>query len=89
MNRYTPQNPPRRGNARKIWNAITAAGFTIAELHYNPNLWGRAGERGWGTWGVSFPRDQVGYWCGIDSRGVYMEGLTAPYNRTYITAKKE
>lgn len=91
MNTYNDNNPPKSGNAKKIYDAIKAMPNSpeILDLHYNPNCWGNAPERGWGTWAVTFnwgPRHD-GFWCGIDDRGVYLEGTRAPYTRQYIKLK--
>lgn len=89
MNRYTPANPPKKGNARSIWSAIESVGFQIIELHYNPNLWGRGKVQGYGTWAVTMQHDREGKWAGVDKRGVYLETMEAPYNRVYLGIKQE
>jgi hypothetical protein len=82
MNFYSATNLPKRGTARRIWRAFEAAGFQVAELHYNPNLWGRGGVDGWGTWAceVCSP-DRVWFetWCFIQNGTLYLQGNAAPY----------
>lgn len=93
MNYYTPENPPKSGNARKIWRALTSAGFTIHELHYNPNLWGRGQDNGWGTWafradsvpiGFSVELIRIGAYAGVFNGRVYVQNLSAPYNAIFV-----
>ena len=92
MKIYGPNNPPKCGTARKIWQALVDAGVTVLELHYNSNCWGRGKNSGYGTWAGKFshrlfPRDarQFGLWCGVDHQGVYVEQMQAPYSRLYIS----
>lgn len=87
MKQYTPDNPPKRGNGRRIWNALVAAKMRPEELHYNPNCWGRMGDPdGWGTWICSYANYEA-YRCGITEGGeVYIQQLTAPYR--YILVEK-
>ena len=80
MNCYTEL--PRRGNARKIWLALTELG--IVELHYNPNLWGKGKQDGWGTWACSIRGREIGMFCGIQNGRVYVEQMAAPYNRRFV-----
>lgn len=94
MNFYTPENPPKHGTARKIWRTLTAEGFTILDLHYNPNLWGRGESLGWGTWAVQFnggsdkhpglhvPRE--GCHAGIHNGLVYLREMTGSYSAYFI-----
>ena len=87
MNEYNEANPPKYGNARKIWRALKDAGWTVYGLRYNPNLWGRGGGDGWGTWACELKRGWRGIdcWCGIDSQGrVYLERTTAPYSFSFV-----
>ena len=89
MNQYTRENPPKRGNGRKIWRALVKAGMTPLELHYNPNNFGRDYEGGYGSWACTLtasPSD-FGYLCGIlsDDR-VYLESLSAPFKRIVADA---
>lgn len=83
MNSYTKKSPPSSGNALKIWNVI---GNDLKELHYNPNLYGKASINGWGTWACTFDNGDM-YWCGIDINGVYLQQMQAPYDRKYIKNK--
>lgn len=89
MNQYSDTNRPRRGTARKIYAELVRAGYQVCDLHYNPNLWGRAGEDGWGTWACELWNGQkLECWCGITVGGdVYLQGTTAPYNVVRLTKK--
>lgn len=72
MNQYTPDNPPRRGTARRLWKELTAAGFDVAFLMYNANCWGLGKHTGdaWGSWAVDVYEHgrRVNYICGIDKQ---------------------
>lgn len=80
MNTYTRNNPPKRGNARRIFTALQEAGYTVLDLHYNANLWGRGEGLGWGTWacrvviagGIEFEAH-----CGIYEGKAYIRGYHA------------
>ena len=80
LHEYNDADPPRRGTATKIYTALKAAGFAVDGLRYNPNLWGRAAEDGWGTWAceVRGPMNFAG-WCGTDRVGVFLRMSRAPY----------
>ena len=47
---YSDDNPPKRGNAKILFDAFKQAGLKVSDLHYNPNNWGRQKEDGYGTW---------------------------------------
>lgn len=88
LNTYTPENPPKRGTARRLWNALCSAGFHIEELHYNPNCWGHRSD-GWGTWAFSgysskVNIDKEGALCGIHEGRAYIQGLSAPYSVVFL-----
>ncbi len=87
MKEYNESNPPQRGTALRIWRALKRSGWTVSGLRYNPNLWGRGGVKGWGTWACEIwnERHRFDCWCGVDSQGiVYLEGPTAPYARVRV-----
>jgi len=91
MNQYTKENPPKRGNGRKIWKVLVDADMNPTELHYNANNWGRDREGGYGSWGCSvfIKFRQVDVLCGIlDNGSVYIQELSAPY-RMYLVTRKE
>lgn len=86
---YSDENPPRRGNAKKIYQAMKAQGFKVWDLHYNPNCWGRGAILGWGTWAchVSDGEESLECWCGWDDeRGAYLQGSGAPFACFWLTA---
>jgi hypothetical protein len=98
MNYYTQEEPPKHGSARKIWQALTRAGFSIHELHYNPNLWGQGKELGWGTWafqadsvpqGFPFEFINIGAYAGIIDKRVYVQSLSAPFAMLFLDELKE
>ena len=87
FNFYTPKSPPTGGNAKKIWDALLAAGFKVQDLHYNPNCWQRPGTstQGWGTWAFSEDRlGMSGFWCGIHEGRVYISQMSAPFAVTWL-----
>ena len=91
MNFYTPERPPKSGNAKKIWKALHDKGFKVKQLHYNPNCWGRGSVMGYGTWAFE-EQDRgshPGYWCGITVYGVYVKTMAAPYTTIYISEGTE
>jgi hypothetical protein len=82
MNSYSEANPPRRGTARRIWRAFEAAGFKVAELHHNPNCWGRGTLKGWGTWAckaLSPEGDWFEHWCLVRDGVLYLQGSGPPF----------
>jgi len=81
MNFYTEDNPPKRGKAKKIWEALWDNDFEPRELHYNANCWGRGKDLGWGTWACGTILG--GLWCGISQGQVYVQQMSAPYLVTY------
>lgn len=79
---YGKDNPPKRGTAKKIYQALIERGFTVHNLHYNANCWMRGTIDGWGTWAceISDATDCIECWCGWDEeRGAYLQGSGAPY----------
>jgi hypothetical protein len=85
MNTYSDTNPPKHGNGKKIYAALKRAGFGVLDLHYNPNLWGRAPEDGWGTWACTLSKSYVfECFCGIKDNSVYIQGHTAPYETLFL-----
>ncbi len=83
MNRYTKDNLPKKGKAKKIWNFLSPQ---IVELHYNSNLWGKDRLSGWGTWACEFDNGHL-FWCGMDKNGVYVQEMSAPFMKRYIKKK--
>jgi hypothetical protein len=81
MKDYSDDNPPKKGNGRKIYNALKRNGFNVSDLHYNANCWGQAPENGWGTWACAIQgRGLSGeFFCGVSDGAVYIQRLTAPY----------
>ena len=72
-NEYTPDNPPRRGNGRKIWRALERAGYRMRELHYNPGGGGANFATGIQMWGAGCFDDNGHYielLCAADDGGV-------------------
>lgn len=89
LNEYTPDNPPKRGKPKKIWDALHRAGFQISGLRYNPNCWGRGKELGWGTWAFDeIGNYQHGYFCGVEDDRVYVQLIVAPYTRYWADSIK-
>jgi len=92
MNTYSDNNPPKSGNAKKIYTAFKEKGWDVADLHYNPNCWGKASENGWGTWACKvygtglYAGDSVSamFFCGIQNNRVYIQRLNAPYTAWYV-----
>lgn len=86
MNTYSDKNPPKVGTAKKIFTDLKKRGFTINDLHYNPNLWGLAKENGWGTWATElvFHGKRFGCFTGYakiqEKELVYLEQAIAPYS---------
>jgi hypothetical protein len=92
---YTPENPPTKGIAKKIWGVFINKKLDPQELHYNI---GRQSINGSGTWActlnngpVVLDRDATHgtidgeYWCGIIGKtAVYIEGMVAPYSRVLV-----
>jgi hypothetical protein len=87
---YTPENPPTKGVAKKIWNTLIANGFSVDELHYNK---GPKSNCGSGTWACEAHKEGVGscidnefgYWCGILGKtGVYIMQTSAPYGEYFV-----
>jgi hypothetical protein len=91
VNSYTPENQPKNGNALKIWNALTNADLKPAELHYNPNCWGRGSQNGYGTWACTIRRFEAPYefFCGVVAGNVYIGSMVAPYNKIAITEAQQ
>ena len=86
MKQYTIEQPPKikNTNAYKIWTALSPE---IWELHYNANNYGNSKENGWGTWACHYEDDM--YFCGIDSSGVYLQQMNAPFRKRYKKEEKE
>lgn len=91
MNTYTDNNVPKGGNAKKIFDALNRNGFTVIDLHYNPNCWGNSTGDGWGTWSCRIrsdksPRDwgDIGIHCGLlDDGRAYLQTIDGQ-PRTFI-----
>ena len=89
---YTPENPPTKGVAKKIWSVLEREGLKPQDLHYNP---GKPSTDGSGTWAchldngpevwkhdVSSGCIEGEYWCGIVGKtAIYIEGMVAPYSQ--------
>ena len=88
MNSYTPQNPPRRGNARKIWKSLSLIpGLELIELHYNPNNFERSYVDGWAIWACALMLDGSyhEFWCGLLTDGrAYLLKCVPPYSVVMI-----
>ena len=76
MNFYFKDNPPKRGNAKKIWDALLFNGFTIYQLHYNSN--------GWGIWVFQESIVDIGHFCGVNQGHVYVQAMEAPYGVAWM-----
>jgi hypothetical protein len=69
MNDYSDSNPPKGGTALKIYKVLKKVGYTVRDLHYNPNFWGMLPEDGWGHWacelrdGTIPELDKFEGWC--------------------------
>ena len=61
MKIYSDSNPPKSGKGKKIFEALTKAGFCFKDLHYNPNCWGKAESNGWGTWACEITKNPITY----------------------------
>jgi hypothetical protein len=83
---YTPETPPTRGNAKKIWKVLTTSGLQPTDLHYN---FGSLSVYGSGTWACklgNFKNIDPGsgiingeYWCGLSANIVYIKDMVAPF----------
>lgn len=87
---YTPENPPTKGVAKKIWDVLVKEDLDPQDLHYNG---GRRGVGGGGTWACELGntkynngmRDYFGNLCGIMGKTlVYIQELTAPYDMKFV-----
>lgn len=90
---YDPDNPPKKGVAKRIWKVFVDAGLEPYDLHYNG---GRRGVGGGGTWACALGGKPSNihnvdgtnageFWCGIHGKTmVYLEGMTAPYDTTIV-----
>ena len=83
---YSDENPPERGTAKKIYNALKCCGFIVYDLHYNPNCWGRRSEDGWNTWAcdVSSKICAGEFWCGWNEGRAYLQSEHAPFNVVWL-----
>jgi len=93
MNHYSDDNPPKRGNAKIIYDAFKRQeGWLVKDLHYNHNCWGAAsGMNGWGTWAceiwateLSYPGDLPWFFCGVKDGLVYVQRLEAPFDALFV-----
>jgi hypothetical protein len=82
---------PKSGTARKIWRVLEENGFTVIELHYNPNCYGRGKNDGWGTWACNVISPEKSHissgelLCGLyGGRIVYIQGMSAPYESAIV-----
>ena len=85
---YTPENPPTKGNAKKIWDVFVREGMEPYDLHYN---FGPRGYGGSGTWACGLGKFkhfvsanngclQDEFWCGIVGKTmVYIQSMSAPF----------
>lgn len=78
---YSDKEPPKRGTARKIYDAFKAHGYAVERLSYNANCWGQAPDQGWGTWSCEIHDGKGGLesWCGWDAESgrAYLQGSWA------------
>ncbi|MFA5151917.1 MAG: hypothetical protein WC554_05070 [Clostridia bacterium] len=95
MNDYSDSNPPKGGTALKIYKVLKANNYTVRDLHYNPNNWGKHTEDGWGIWacdladGTIPELDKFYGWCKFYrtwvtnkfKNQVVLVQYTAPYNK--------
>lgn len=82
FNQYSDDNPPKRGTAKKIYQALKTCGYTVQYLQYNANCWMRQLEDGWATWscGISDKEASLECWCGYNAGGgAYLQGPSAPF----------
>lgn len=97
MKTYSDDNPPKSGNAKKIYNALKANGWIVKDLHYNPNCWGQSsGSNGWGTWaceiwGAEYPSEsrhilyETEFFCGVKDGEVYLQYVGSGFIAWSIT----
>jgi hypothetical protein len=88
---YTPENLPKSGKAKMIWDVLVRADLDPQDLHYNG---GKRGVSGGGTWACElgnpekhnlYTMDYWGNFCGILGKTlVYIQSLTAPYDFLYV-----
>jgi len=81
---YTPEEPPARGVARKIWQALEEASLIPLSLHYNANCWGQGRQDGWGTWACEIAEGE--FHCGWDDvrQQAYLRILSAPFTFYWV-----
>ena len=82
MNTYTQDNPPKRGNAKKIWAAMKYNDVEVTELHYNPNCWGKGKDMGWGTWACVTTEGE--FFAGISQGSAWLQSLHAPFGVRWL-----
>ena len=90
---YSTDNPPKRGTAKKIYQAFIECGFTVHNLHYNANCWMHNLNDGWATWACGIS-DATGWWiecfCGWDNeRGAYLQGSSAPFHVIWLQSPQQ
>lgn len=69
---YTPETMPKRGKARKLFNALSKRGIEVKAIHYVPPAWGAADCDSWlleikegngilrsGDYAIDFSRNQI------------------------------
>ena len=81
---YTHDNPPKIGNAKKIWDVL-CNNYKVVELHYNPNCWGNGKENGWNTWACTIEDYNPWKWCGIKDGHVYLQSMVGSYQRVWLS----
>lgn len=93
MNSYSDTNKPKSGTARRLYDALKNAEMVVHDLHYNPNLWGKAKENGWGTWAAELTTNGTHFHCFLgfigNSNSVYLQMPIAPYTMCYLSRPEE
>jgi hypothetical protein len=87
MNIYSDQNPPKKGTALKIYQALVAEGWKVVDLHWNRPAWGNLKAMGYSTWACQIiGPDNMDWelWCGIEGGIPYLQSSVRPFNRYTI-----
>jgi len=87
---YSDVNPPKKGNAKVIYNALHRQGYYVLDLHYIPYKCMLAqvyDSKGYGSWTCHICNVYIDkeYYCGCNKQGhVYVQGMTAPFLYTWL-----